>query len=447
MLRLSVAPSLSGTAESISGGRVHASGGEFSRAWVLALLLEDVAAFLLSAYAATALVFHSWRGPVARPEEPLSIAIFVALWLVVFSKLGLYKRSFALSAGDELYYTFAALALGILPQLTIFTVWPSVSTSRAVLILALAFAGVFVGGSRALEHKRRDAYLRRRPARVAVFGDAQAGGDVEEYFAAAVAAGCRRIVLATALPQNAMSLLLERATGSGIEIAFALPQLCARGRRLRVECDGDHVVLLADPLPACTPLARLCKRMFDVTGAAAALALLWPVVALAALLVCLESRGPVIYRQTRVGRSGRVFEMLKLRTMRSDAEAFSGAVFATLNDRRLTRVGKWLRRFSIDEIVQLVNVLRGDMSLIGPRPERPEFVERFRRAIPRYDERHCVSPGITGWAQISLPRVLDASQTPEKLARDLFYIENWSLFFDVSILVKTAFEFLFHRAA
>ena len=133
--------------------------------------------------------------------------------------------------------------------------------------------------------------------------------------------------------------------------------------------------------------------------------------------------------------------------MRPNAEGATGPVWAERRDTRVTRVGRFLRRTSIDEIPQLLNVLRDEMSIVGPRPERPEFVAKFTEQLARYDERHLVRPGLTGWSQINMRRTLHPSDVAEKLSYDLFYIEQWSLFLDVSIIAKTAFEFLFHDAA
>ena len=154
----------------------------------------------------------------------------------------------------------------------------------------------------------------------------------------------------------------------------------------------------------------------------------------------------MLYRQERVGRDGKTFQILKFRSMRIDAEK-DGARLATVGDARVTRVGKFIRRTSLDELPQLFNVLRGEMSVVGPRPERPVFVSEFERTFPRYAERHLVAPGITGWAQVYGKRVLDFDDVPEKLRGDLFYVENWSLFMDVAICLKTAAEVLFHKAA
>ncbi|MBV8727400.1 MAG: sugar transferase, partial [Candidatus Eremiobacteraeota bacterium] len=149
----------------------------------------------------------------------------------------------------------------------------------------------------------------------------------------------------------------------------------------------------------------------------------------------------------RVGQHGRIFTMFKFRSMACGAEDACGPVWASAGDNRATKFGALLRRTSLDELPQLFNVLRGDMSVVGPRPERPFFVEMFRLMLPRYDERHRVKPGITGWSQVHMPRILDPASAGEKLAFDLFYIQHWSIFMDISVLCKTAVEFLFHKAA
>jgi exopolysaccharide biosynthesis polyprenyl glycosylphosphotransferase len=177
------------------------------------------------------------------------------------------------------------------------------------------------------------------------------------------------------------------------------------------------------------------KRALDVALSAALLLLLSPLLLLVALLVRLTSRGPVLHRQERVGLDGRTFTMLKFRTMVEGAERETGPVFAGPGDPRRTAVGGFLRRFSLDELPQIANVLRGEMSLVGPRPERPEFVERFRREHPGYMLRHSLRAGVTGWAQVNGLRGRSPIET--RLAYDLDYARRWSLLFDVEILVRT----------
>lgn len=176
------------------------------------------------------------------------------------------------------------------------------------------------------------------------------------------------------------------------------------------------------------------KRAFDLAGSALGLVLLSPVLIALAVLVRLDSPGPVLYGQERVGMNGRRFRMLKFRSMRVDAEA-GGAAWTTKDDPRRTRLGVWLRRLSLDELPQLWNVLVGDMSLVGPRPEQPRFVEDFRGSIPRYMLRHHVKAGMTGWAQVNGLR----GDTPleQRIEYDLYYVQHWSLWFDVRILLLT----------
>lgn len=191
--------------------------------------------------------------------------------------------------------------------------------------------------------------------------------------------------------------------------------------------------------------ARALKRAFDLVVTVPFLLVLSPLLLLLALAVKLTSRGPVLYRQERVGRGNRTFRVLKFRTMRADAEAASGPVWAAKDDPRRTPIGAFLRRTSLDELPQLFNVLSGEMSLVGPRPERPHFVDQFQRTIPRYLERHRVKAGITGWAQVHGLR----GNTPieERTRYDLWYVENWSLVLDVKVLILTALEVFHHEDA
>lgn len=185
--------------------------------------------------------------------------------------------------------------------------------------------------------------------------------------------------------------------------------------------------------------ARVAKRAFDIVVACAALLLLAPFMLFVALVIKLESAGPALFIQPRVGEHGRAFRMFKFRTMVPDAEHETGPTFASEDDPRCTRLGRLLRRWNIDELPQLFNVLRGDMSLVGPRPERPEFVTDFKKHIPRYAHKHWVKPGITGWAQVHGLRGASTS-LEERVEHDLYYIENWSLMLDIRILVRTVLD-------
>jgi lipopolysaccharide/colanic/teichoic acid biosynthesis glycosyltransferase len=184
------------------------------------------------------------------------------------------------------------------------------------------------------------------------------------------------------------------------------------------------------------------KVVGDRVLAFALLAVSAPLILLAALAVKLTSRGPVFYSQTRLGRGGRPFAIYKIRTMRHNCERLTGARWATSRDPRITLVGRFLRATHVDELPQLWNVLRGDMSLVGPRPERPEFVPALEEAIPRYRQRLQVRPGLTGLAQVQLPPDTDLDSVRRKLACDLYYVERMSFWLDLRILLSTPFHVL-----
>ena len=194
------------------------------------------------------------------------------------------------------------------------------------------------------------------------------------------------------------------------------------------------------------PLLLAMRRLLSLLASLFLFTLAAPVLAIVATLIKLDSPGPVFYSQERVGMGGRTFRMLKFRTMRNDAER-GAAQWAQKNDPRVTRIGKWLRRFRIDELPQILNVVRGEMGIVGPRPERPEFVATLRRQIPYYDLRTLVPPGITGWAQIRYPYAASLEEAREKLQYDLWYVKHLSVLLDLSILFHTAKVVLFGRGA
>lgn len=189
------------------------------------------------------------------------------------------------------------------------------------------------------------------------------------------------------------------------------------------------------------------KRLFDMAGAVLGITLTLPFFPLIALLIKLDSRGPIFFKQVRVGEMEQGFMLYKFRTMRQDAEEATGAVWAQKNDPRITRLGSFMRKTRIDELPQLYNVLKGEMSFIGPRPERPEFVSKLKEVVPFYSERHFVKPGITGWAQIKYPYGASERDALEKLRYDLYYIKNMSLFLELSITIETIKVMLFGRGA
>jgi Undecaprenyl-phosphate glucose phosphotransferase len=209
------------------------------------------------------------------------------------------------------------------------------------------------------------------------------------------------------------------------------------------ELDNIPVISLRD-----SPLYgwnRILKKAVDVALSVVILTLLSPSLLFIALLVKLTSRGPVFYRQERMGMDGKTFTMLKFRTMLPDAEKETGPVWATKQDQRRTVFGAWLRKLSLDELPQFINVLKGDMSIVGPRPERPHFIEQFKERIPRYMLRHKMKAGITGWAQINGWR--GNTSIEKRIECDMYYIEHWSLWLDLKIIWLTLWKGLMNRHA
>jgi len=210
-------------------------------------------------------------------------------------------------------------------------------------------------------------------------------------------------------------------------------------RNVDVEYISTVPLLGFRSLPLDDPWNRLLKRSFDVCVSTFLLILSLPVWAFVFIIIKSEDGGPVFYRQERMGRDTKLFDVLKFRTMRVNAETESGPVWSKPDDERRTRLGSFLRQTNLDELPQLLNVLRGDMTLVGPRPERPHFIEQFRDAIPRYMARHRVKSGLTGWAQVNGYR--GNTSIYERTKYDLYYMENWSLLFDMEILLMTFFAF------
>ena len=229
----------------------------------------------------------------------------------------------------------------------------------------------------------------------------------------------------------------------GIRIRDANSAIASLTGRIPLETVPTNWFLFSEGFRRTRPTAIL-KRILDVCCSVTGLALSLPLMAIVAAAVKLDSPGPALFRQIRVGLNGKLFEVLKFRSMRIDAEA-AGAQWAQENDPRVTRLGKYLRAFRLDELPQFINVIRGDMSFVGPRPERPEFVQQLREHIPYYDERHTVRPGLTGWAQVCYPYGACVEDALRKLEYELFYLKNMSAFFDAAIVFKTVKIVLFGR--
>jgi sugar transferase (PEP-CTERM system associated) len=231
---------------------------------------------------------------------------------------------------------------------------------------------------------------------------------------------------------------------SGVEVIDALTLYEEITEKLLIENTTRSWFIFSKGFKMGYPL-RLFKRMVDIVFPIIGLVLTLPLLPIIAVLIKIDSPGPLFFKQIRVGLMEKKFLLYKFRTMRIDAEDGCGAIWAQKNDPRITRIGGILRKMRIDELPQLYNVLKGDMSIVGPRPERPEFVVDLIKQIPYYLERHFVKPGLTGWAQIRYPYGASVEDAIEKLRYDLYYIKNVSLFLDTVIILETVKVVLFGR--
>src|SRR3984957_4507309 len=444
----------------------------------LLLVCIDVAMLAIASCAAAFVYsyFSDFLDYRATVESGL-IWTFASVW--TFKAIGLYRISYSLDKRDEWYHVIVGLAIGVAPLIIIFTLIPSISSSRLVLLISFVLSAVLVGLSRSIIHTAYGTDAGKQKHRIALVAspaDLQPLASVMEsaahdlqlvpvgsteeaiidaasgrapWYDQLVRDGCDELVFA-GVPSVPAGLMVERAARDHITIGFAPPGLPQQLHGLDFILSHHQPRLLARRVPACTPINTLFKRFFDIVTAATGLLLTWPFILLGTIAILIESGRRVIFSQVRVGRDGKPFRILKLRTMALDAEAQCGPVWAVgdpSKDKRTTRVGAFLRKASIDEMPQFFNVLLGDMSLVGPRPERPVFVEQFRKEYPRYDERHLVRPGITGWAHVHMRRSPGIEEIGERLELDLFYIENYSLLLDVFIAFKTGVEVLFQRWA
>ncbi|MFL5404400.1 MAG: undecaprenyl-phosphate glucose phosphotransferase [Myxococcales bacterium] len=407
-----------------------------------------------------------------------------ALWPLCLRSVGLYRAQRQSTALDEVFGVFKATALAgiLLVTVTYFFRQDRYSRGALALFTVLAFAGVglmrflFKEVLRAL--RRRGYNLRY----VLVLGSGRLAKQVLAEIDAHRelgfwAVGCLSLTRARVGMKVAATEVIGTIRDLGPillrqqvdQVLVALPTRCFHLLPGIMETCADTTVdvkLVPDVYQYATlfggleefgglPIVNLqsvgvlginavAKRAFDLLFSTLFLAVLAPLLLVLALAVKLTSRGPVLYRQERVGLDGKAFAMLKFRTMRADAEE-QGPRFAERADPRNTAVGAFLRRTSLDELPQLFNVLIGDMSLVGPRPERPVFIARFRRRIPRYQLRHMVKSGMTGWAQIHGLR--GKTSIAKRVEYDLYYIEHWSLLLDLRILLRTiAFGFLSRNA-
>ena len=259
--------------------------------------------------------------------------------------------------------------------------------------------------------------------------------------------GVSEVVLALEERRNALPLKdLLRIKTAGVHVNEFSSFLERETGRVDLSTVNPSWLIFSDGFSSTRAFSAAAKRLFDIIASLVLLAFTAPIIALFAILVKLDSKGPAFFRQTRVGLYGQSFEVIKLRSMRLDAEA-DGAQWATKNDPRVTRIGNFIRKVRIDELPQAWSVLKGEMSFVGPRPERPEFVADLEEKLTYYAERHMAKPGITGWAQVNYPYGASIEDSHHKLEYDLYYVKNYTPFLDVLIILQTLRVVLWHEGA
>ena len=345
--------------------------------------------------------------------------------------------------GRGVFFIGVALATGaiLLNRTLLERVWQHAAPAETVLIIGTGGLAKTVAeelGNRVDLNVRVAGFLAPTPAAAKVT-DLVAGpvlGSGEDLLGAVQKNSITRIVVALEDQRGVLPTRdLVRLRVQGIRVEDATSTISSLTGRVWLETVKPSWFVFSDGFSRST-VTLIAKRAIDLTCGILGLALSMPIMAVIALMVWLDSKGPVVYRQRRVGWRGASFELLKFRSMRANAEA-NGAQWAVDHDPRVTRIGRFLRKYRLDELPQFVNVIRGDMSFVGPRPERPEFVETLRKQISYYDERHSVRPGLTGWAQVKYPYGSNVTDAVRKLEYDLFYLKNMSVLFDCAIIFDT----------
>jgi len=396
------------------------------------------------------------------------LPLVVFIYGVVFVSVGVYRSKRLLSFLSEAGAIVKGIVLAFLLLMSFSFLYRGFSFSRLVFILFNFFALILVLVGHGCMRTLRERMIRKGIGvkKVVLIGDKKKAEEVEKvllkypllgYQITGVfdwkekekvmnllkEGGIEKLVLVSPPgSEEVLKELIKECSDFNVDFTIIPGIYSLLTTRLRVEVlEGIPMIGIKE-----TPLQGVnlwVKRLEDIIISSFLLLITFPLFLVIPLLIKLTSRGPVFYRQERVGLDGKPFVMLKFRTMKMDAEKETGPVWATPDDPRRTKVGKILRKLSLDELPQLINVLKGEMSLVGPRPERPYFVEEFRKVIPEYMARHRIKAGITGWAQVNGLR----GNTPleERIKYDLYYLENWSLWFDLKILFLTLFTF--HREA
>jgi sugar transferase (PEP-CTERM system associated) len=439
---------------------------------VVWLALIEFFALLGSAEGAWHLYAHQAgfdAGPLASRWLPL-LTFGVANSLAMMAT-GMYGNEGLRSMRFATARLLAAISLGVIFLSVLGFLLPTATLWRANSLYAMIFAitVLFVIRLALTQSSGTEAFRRRilvlgagpRAARLAALADAPGSGlemvgfvamsaaektvtgavprdDIPNLSDHVVALRAGEVVLALEERRNALPLNdLLRVKTTGVHVNDIASFIERETGRVDLATTNPSGLIFSDGFSAGQRISKVGKRLFDIVASLLVLVVGLPLVIVAGIAVILDSRGPVFYRQPRVGLFGEPYDIFKIRSMRTDAEASGKAVWASENDPRVTRVGRIIRKLRIDELPQTWCVLKGDMSFVGPRPERPSFVEELEKKLPYYAERHMVKPGLTGWAQINYPYGASVEDARVKLEYDLYYAKNYSPFLDLLILLQT----------
>ena len=453
---------------------------------LLILALAEVAILLSAIFLGRSLRYFTAPYSMVQhrlADLPLSAFVFMLVMMLIFIGMGLYERNFWEGKADMILRVGVSFLLGLFVMTLMYYIFPDLYLGRVEF--GYAFSGAFIGviSARYIFFNLSDNDALKR--RVLVLGTGLAAKQIEgvignsnvqgfniigfvpvgnskdciasgkmlaiesSVYALAEQYQIDQIVVATdyMAPDFPTEDILDCKI-SGVNIVDLFNFFEQETGRIRLDTLGPGNIIFSDGFQQAV-LKRISKRAFDIAASSLLLLLTWPIMLLTVLAISFESgfREPILYRQVRVGKDEQPFEVLKFRSMRVDAEHDGVARWAQQNDSRITRVGSFIRSTRIDELPQLLNVLKGNMSFVGPRPERPQFVIELSQSIPFYSMRHCVKPGITGWAQICYPYGASEQDAREKLQYDLYYIKNYSLFLDLMVLLQTAHVIFWGKGA
>ncbi|MDH7605926.1 MAG: sugar transferase, partial [Melioribacter sp.] len=430
-----------------------------------------------------------WFELISQPDFFLPMLAIYFYWLIIFTIVGMYRTWFAQSRFDEISTLFKTSFVGIFILLflilyddyksgiatpfrfyifiywLIFFVIVSIgrilarSIQRNLLIEGVGRRNALIIGFNPRAHEIFDMIENHKALGLDVVGfiavlnenvDKDYKGvkvldTVENLESIIKKYNVRNVIISVERHHEDLILdIISKCNGNEVEIKI-VPDLydIISGQ---VKTSQIYGIPLIDIMPELMPeWEKKLKRLMDIVFSLLLLIVTSPITLLAAIAIKLESEGPVFYKQERMGMNGKIFKIIKFRTMINDAEKHTGPVWSTKDDPRITKVGKFLRKVRLDEIPQAINILKGDMSFVGPRPERPFFVEKLSKEIPLYKRRLKVRPGLTGWAQVKHKYDESIEDVKIKLRYDLFYIENMSLRLDFKIIIRTIFVVLFGK--